>query len=518
LGFDLGVNSVLPLSSNFLETVYPELSGTPQQAPPGGAYCPNAVDTVISRQLWVSCFAAAVFGALAGSYLASRFGRRRCLLLHPAAYVIGCILSALAVNPAVFYTGRVIMGLGVGLSCQATPLYLCEIADAKRRGVVGISFQLFVTIGIAVSTFLFYFVEFLHPTAGSYYGMDVSWRVSLLGGAAVGLVVMYCALIIPETPHFLVSRGDAQSMEDAFIVLTALRPVDQDITSEYSQILEDCGPCDGLSCWRELLSSRRHLPVTLLTVIMTAGSQFTFINGFLILLPSLLKNLNISRISMATAVINTSVNMLYTVIAMFASDRFGRRALFLAGGPVMALSSAFTFVLTQSKVVHFDTGDDAVPAVTTVLLIMLYISAFAWSWGPLPWTIPAELSHWKVRSAVTAVGAVSISVSGIAAYALFPLLICALQNYIYLAACGAVTLLTVLMYLVLPETAWVPLHDTSLLLNTHPLWSRLDPLEVHRTASTGATGAANAVPAKKLLRSSGVATNTNSEGPSRVSC
>jgi MFS family permease len=234
-----------------------------------------------------------------------------------------------------------------------------------------------------------------------------------------------------------------------------------------------------------------------LTIVMTVGSQFTFINGFFILLPSLLTDLNITRISLAIAVIKISANMLYTLIAMLAVDRFGRRALLMAGGAVMALSSALTFILTQSNVVRLGEGD-AAPAIATVLLVMLYISAFAWSWAPLPWSIPAELAEWKVRGAITTVAAVSIAIAAIAAYSLFPIIACAVESYLHLVACVVVLLLTLLMYLLLPETARVPLHDTSLLFMAHPLWSRLIPLEEWVSISRDVSDAHSAVPKRCL--------------------
>ncbi|KAI4382611.1 hypothetical protein MLD38_008553 [Melastoma candidum] len=38
-----------------------------------------------------------------------------------------------------------------------------------------------------------------------------------------------------------------------------------------------------------------------------------------------------------------------------------------------------------------------------LILICLYVAAFAWSWGPLGWLVPSEISPLEVRSAVQAI-------------------------------------------------------------------------------------------------------------------
>lgn len=63
---------------------------------------------------------------------------------HPLA---GTVLVASAFSVAQLVVGRLVLGVGVGLATQATPLYLSEMAPYNLRGALNILFQLAVTIG-----------------------------------------------------------------------------------------------------------------------------------------------------------------------------------------------------------------------------------------------------------------------------------------------------------------------------------------------------------------------------------
>ena len=120
---------------------------------------------------WVTL--GAMFGSLAGGYVADLFGRKRALLAAAGLFIIGALVEAFAPEVPVLVFGRLVAGFGVGVAAVAAPLYAAELAPAAQRGRFVSSYQLAITIGI----FLAYFVD--QALAG-----PEGWR-AMLGVSAV---------------------------------------------------------------------------------------------------------------------------------------------------------------------------------------------------------------------------------------------------------------------------------------------------------------------------------------------
>lgn len=84
-----------------------------------------------------------------------------------AVCTAGTVLVASAFSIAQLVIGRLILGVGVGLATQATPLYLSEMAPYNLRGGLNILFQLAVTIG----------------TCGRTAPQGATWHIALAVGA-----------------------------------------------------------------------------------------------------------------------------------------------------------------------------------------------------------------------------------------------------------------------------------------------------------------------------------------------
>jgi MFS family permease len=74
------------------------------------------------------------FGALAGVYLADRWGRNRSLILSAVLFLVSAIGTALPFGLLDFSWWRFVGGLGVGLASTVSPMYIAEISPAHLRG------------------------------------------------------------------------------------------------------------------------------------------------------------------------------------------------------------------------------------------------------------------------------------------------------------------------------------------------------------------------------------------------
>lgn len=121
-------------------------------------------------------------------------------------------------------------------------------------------------------------------------------------------------------------------------------------------------------------------------------------------------------------------------------------------------------------------------AIVIVGVICVYVSGYAWSWGPLGWLVPSEIFPLEIRPAAQSitVGVNMISTFFIAQF--FTSLLCHLKFGLFIFFGGFVVIMTIFIYKLLPETKGIPLEEMSMVWKKHPFWSRF--LESDSTIQT----------------------------------
>ena len=130
LGFDLCVAGVIltPVQRS-LQLCYP-CAGSYTDADLAACSCP-------AKQFVVSAVAiGGAFGALVGGLVADRCGRRAALLASDVLFAGGGAAMAFATprHAWLFYIGRVMVGVALGVGGAASSAFLAEIAPAAWRG------------------------------------------------------------------------------------------------------------------------------------------------------------------------------------------------------------------------------------------------------------------------------------------------------------------------------------------------------------------------------------------------
>jgi MFS family permease len=210
---------------------------------------------------------------------------------------------------------------------QAVPLYLSEMAPAKMRGMLNISFQLMITLGILAANLINYFTAKISGGWG--------WRISL-GLAAVPAVIMAGgSLFLPDTPNSLVARGKE---EEARAMLRRIRGT-HDVGLEYDDLLAASEASKAIdNPWKTLLE-RRYRPQLAMAILIPTLQQLTGINVVMFYAPVLFKTIGFGgTASLMSSVISGGVNMLATFVSIATVDRLGRRKLLLEGGCQMIIA------------------------------------------------------------------------------------------------------------------------------------------------------------------------------------
>jgi len=334
---------------------------------------------------WVTL--GALVGALVAGGTADRIGRRYTAVAAGILFALGALLESVAPGAGVLTVGRVITGFGVGFASTVAPMYAAECAPKMLRGRFVSTYQLAITVGI--------FIAYLADDALTG---DDRWR--LMFGLAIipGVLLVVGFLVMPESARWLVKAGRRDEARQTLDKLDGPEAAPAELALIEADLAEE--EREGRASWGEVFSPslRRSLKVGLGLAIF---QQITGINAIIYYANEIFARAGFTTAaqqSKATLYAIGLVNVLATFIAVAWVDRFGRRPLLLTGLVGMAVSLTAVGLAFAS----FDNTPSGPETVTvggilTLVALVVYIASFAFSLGPVVWTMIAEIYPNRVR-------------------------------------------------------------------------------------------------------------------------
>lgn len=397
--------------------------------------------------------AGSFLGALIAGRLCDAIGRRWTNVWGGICFIIGCLGCAMSFGLPMIVAFRVMMGIGVGFSSVAGPLYIAEVSTPWSRGAMVSLYQLAITVGI--------FVAFL---VGLLLDPDTQWRISFGIGALLGGALIAGMLVMPPSPRWLIGRG---RFDVARGVLQRTLGSDKEADRELAAIKQRVAEESGVNFRAAIKSSHAVRLALILAIGLALLQQASGINAIFYYAPEILEDIGLGdRKLLLTAALGL-VNVLATFIAIWLVDRVGRRRLLL-GGTALMMASQIVIGITGSMLASNDDSGVSVGGIVILVSIFVAITAFAFSLGPLVWLVISEIFPAGVRSACVGV-ATSFNWLGNYLIALgTPWAIDqspSLAFWIF-AICNAVTILFV--YFRMPETKGVPLEDIEAFFDRKP--------------------------------------------------
>lgn len=414
---------------------------------------------------WVTLGAMA--GALVAGTLTERFGRRASILLAAAVFVVGALLEALAPDTGVLVVGRLILGAGVGLASVAAPLYGAENAPAHVRGRFVSLYQMAITVGI----FLAYFADYLLVDGNA-------WRVMLGVSAIPAVLLLFAVWPLRDSARWYLKMGRRQEAE---AVLAKVDPT-ADPAAEATE-LEAAIAADAQATWREVFAREWRKPLSV-AAFLAILQQLTGINAIIYYADTIFAAAgfnNPTSQSLATLWAVGAVNVVATLIAVLWVDRFGRKPLLLLGSTgmfigLLVVAGAFFELQKVTSSEHATHGVSGA-GIAALIGLVIFIASFAFSLGPVVWTVINEVfpSHVRGRGV-----AVATAINWFAAWAVaqtFLSLVDAISTegtFLLFAGFCVVTFVYVRWFL--PETKGKTLEEVQ------GMWA--DREELHRAINT----------------------------------
>ncbi|KAJ7539648.1 hypothetical protein O6H91_11G108200 [Diphasiastrum complanatum] len=465
-GYDVGISGGVTSMDDFLRKFFPLVYRKKQLAvATDSSYC--KYDNQGLQAFTSSLYLAGLVATFAASYATRRFGRKPSMLVAGLFFIVGVVFNAAAMNLAMLIIGRILLGCGVGFANQAVPLYLSEIAPTRFRGGLNILFQLNITIGILIANLINYGTQKLHPWG---------WRLSLGLAGIPAMLLTVGSLLICETPNSLIERGN---LDKGRAVLRKVRGTD-DVDEEFEELLEVSRIAEQIKHPFRNILKREHRPQLIISICLQIFQQFTGINAIMFYAPVLFQTLGFkSDASLYSAVITGAVNVVSTVVSIFTVDRVGRRALLLEAGVQMFVPQVIIAILLGTGI-HSGSQLAHGSAIAVVLLICLFVSGFAWSWGPLGWLIPSEIFALEVRSAGQSITVCSNLLFTFVIAQSFLSMLCHFKYGIFLFFAGFVVVMTIFVYFLVPETKGIPIEEMTFMWGKHWLWKRYVPVPDNR--------------------------------------
>lgn len=335
------------------------------------------------------------------------------------------------------------------------------MALPKHRGAFNIGFQLCVGIGVLSANLINYGAQKIEAGWG--------WRISLALAAVPASILTLGSLFLPETPNSLIQRkshpGEAESM------LRKIRGT-QDVLLELEDLITASSMSKNIKHPFRKIVQRRYRPQLVMSIAIPFFQQVTGINVISFYAPVLFRTIGLGEsASLLSAVVTGTVGTASTFLSMLVVDRIGRRALFMIGGFQMLISQVLVGAIMAVKLGDHG-GLSKTYAYLVLVLVCVYVSGFAWSWGPLGWLVPSEIYPLEIRSAGQSITvAVGFLFTFLVAQS-FLWMLCRLKYGTFLFFAVWVGTMTLFVHLLLPETKNIPIEQMAKVWEQHWFWRK----------------------------------------------
>jgi len=362
---------------------------------------------------FVSCaLLGCIIGVAFSGKLSDKYGRKVILILSALLFLISAIGCTVCGSFSQLVIFRLIGGLGIGVASMVSPLYISEFSPAKYRGMMVSLYQLALTIGIVVAYFSNAYIGNFHDAAyqnATLQQIFVSepWRAMLGLGVVPSGIFLISLFLVPESPRWLLLQNQTAKARIILVKIDGHEKAENEIDAFMA--MERKESASNLS---ELFKPvyRKALYIGMLLPFL---SQVCGINAVIYYGPKILEGAGFTLSNALGGQVTIGiVNVVFTFVAIFTVDKWGRRPLLYTGiigavGSLVCIGALFGLGVTHG------------PAI--LIFILIFIACFAFSFGPVCWVVIGEIFPNGIRGKAMSLATLSLWIGNFLVGQLTPL-------------------------------------------------------------------------------------------------
>ncbi|NRB60556.1 MAG: sugar porter family MFS transporter [Winogradskyella sp.] len=330
-------------------------------------------------------------GAIVAGKLSIKIGRKKSLIISAILFTISAYGSGLpSLFPetvTVLVIFRIIGGLGIGIASMNAPMYIAEIAPEKIRGKMVTYYQLAIVIGF-FSVFLATY--FIGNNLTQEQNISIGWRRMFWSELIPSFLFLALLFFVPKSPRWLCLKGKTGEALQILEKIQDSESAQRDI-KEIEKSLKD----ENEEAAKVNPFTKPFLGIIIIGTILSILQQFTGINAVLYYGADIFeKALGYGQEDvLKQQILLAFINVIFTLVAMYSVDKFGRKPLIYIGCIGMITGFLLLGVTLQQQTV----------GVLSLIGILVFIASFSLSMGPIVWVLLSEMFPNKIRSAAMSI-------------------------------------------------------------------------------------------------------------------
>lgn len=356
----------------------------------------------------------ALIGCLVGALLSGawsdKYGRKKMLIIASFLFVASAVGTGAVDSFFWFIVYRIVGGFGIGIASNVSPVYIAEVSPASVRGKFVSLNQLTIVLGILMAQLANWQIG-EHFTSGaetlSPDSIEWAWRWMFWAELIPAGLFFFLSFIIPESPRWLVTVGKETEARRIFEKIGG-----KAYAAETLQGLNQVMGQKEETSWRSLCQPGLR-GVLVIGIVLAVFQQWCGINVIFNYAHEIFSAAGYAVSDVLMNIVVTGVtNVIFTFVAIYTVDKWGRRTLMFVGSAGLA-------VIYMILGGCYFMGISGWPM---LLLVVLAIACYAMSLAPIVWVILSEIFPVRVRGMAMALSTFFLWVASFFLTYTFPIL------------------------------------------------------------------------------------------------
>ena len=309
-------------------------------------------------------------GAMVAGAAADRYGRKPLLMTAAVLFTVSAIGTGLFNDFTLFNIARFVGGMGIGVASALSPMYIAEVSPAAIRGRLVSLNQMTIVLGILAAQVANMLLARDTSVAESQaWNIKWGWRWMFWAETLPAALFLVLSFFIPESPVFLRMKAERAAAKTAGNTATA--------TAD-----------GGAQRFSTLISDRSLRRVLFLGLFIAVFQQWCGTNVIFNYAQEIFVGAGFDVDGMFINIVITGIaNVVFTIVALYTIEKWGRRTLMLIGAGGLGL-----IYLTLGTCYFL-----GMTGILMVALVVTAISVYAMTLGPVTWTLLAEIFPHRIR-------------------------------------------------------------------------------------------------------------------------